>query len=632
MSVFCQNPTYQQKLFYTCKVWGFVKYYHSEVSTCQVNWDSVLIATLPLVKNAVTGADFNNIIDTMLLAAGPMEIAITPPLAPLPPELCRNLNFGWIHDTILRNDVQIILDTLKNNFRPHNICWVEDNDYTTPYIGWLVIHQDSLIYGSDTYSNFPDEWHRLHMLFVYWNIITYFNPYNYVLDNPVDSTLNNYVLSFANVGTSDSLFLCINKICTELNDVHAEGLTTCSNIPVGGASPLLIVRHVEGKYIASKSSLPNIALGDQITAVDGVTTAQWEDSLSPLVSAGDSAVFRRIMCSVLLNGAINSQIVIESIDSMGNAHVTNTTRSFYTYISWFSSHYFNDTLYNKKWRLWDCNVGYVNMGKLLSTDVNPMYLNLQNTTAIIFDLRNYPNGTGWDIANLMYPQQLQFANNATPDVTYPGTFYWGPAYGGINNNPNSYSGQVIVLVNEFTQSQAEYTCMILEAMPNAVIVGSQTAGADGNVTYFNMSSDIQVGYTSLGIFYPNGDSTQRIGIVPDSVVYRTQEGIRDHRDELLEKALQIAGCPSTVPEIPTNASLNISPNPTLTNLHIISLLPSEFSEIKVLDITGQTVISKIVPSQDGFSTTIDLTLLPAGIYLIQVSTKNKIQTQKFIKQ
>jgi carboxyl-terminal processing protease len=39
-----QNPTYEQKLYYTCKIWGFVKYFHSGVSTCQINWDSILVS------------------------------------------------------------------------------------------------------------------------------------------------------------------------------------------------------------------------------------------------------------------------------------------------------------------------------------------------------------------------------------------------------------------------------------------------------------------------------------------------------------------------------------------------------------------------------------------------------------
>ena len=81
ISVICQNsfaqPTLQQKLYYTCKVWGFVKYYHSEVSICHVNWDSVLLHTLPLVRSASTSNEFNDALDTMLLAAGPMALSST---------------------------------------------------------------------------------------------------------------------------------------------------------------------------------------------------------------------------------------------------------------------------------------------------------------------------------------------------------------------------------------------------------------------------------------------------------------------------------------------------------------------------------------------------------------------------
>src|SRR5246127_1854738 len=100
-----QTPTMQQKLYYTCKVWGFVKYFHSGVSTCQVNWDSVLIARLPSIKNALTNTDFNNALDTLLNAAGPMTIV--PGILPdtIAPALKRNRNFGWINDPIFRSDV-----------------------------------------------------------------------------------------------------------------------------------------------------------------------------------------------------------------------------------------------------------------------------------------------------------------------------------------------------------------------------------------------------------------------------------------------------------------------------------------------------------------------------------------------
>jgi hypothetical protein len=99
---------------------------------------------------------------------------------------------------------------------------------------------------------------------------------------------------------------------------------------------------------------------------------------------------------------------------------------------------------------------------------------------------------------------------------------------------------VILLCNQETQSAAEYNCMIFRAMPKVLVIGSQTAGADGNITQFNIGQEMKAGYTSLGVFYPNGDSTQRIGIVPDSVVHPTIAGIRQGRDEVLEKALEVA--------------------------------------------------------------------------------------------
>ena len=61
-------------------------------------------------------------------------------------------------------------------------------------------------------------------------------------------------------------------------------------------------------------------------------------------------------------------------------------------IAGFTSYYPNDTLGTVKWKKWNCNVGYVNMGKLMNSDVDTMYSVLKNTTAIIFDLRNYPSG------------------------------------------------------------------------------------------------------------------------------------------------------------------------------------------------------------------------------------------------
>ena len=45
--------------------------------------------------------------------------------------------------------------------------------------------------------------------------------------------------------------------------------------------------------------------------------------------------------------------------------------------------------------------------------------------------------------------------------------------------------------------------------------------------------------SGLGVYYPDGEETQRIGIVPDIEVKRTIQGVREQRDELLEKAIEL---------------------------------------------------------------------------------------------
>ncbi len=45
--------------------------------------------------------------------------------------------------------------------------------------------------------------------------------------------------------------------------------------------------------------------------------------------------------------------------------------------------------------------------------------------------------------------------------------------------------------------------------------------------------------SGIEVYYPNGKETQRIGIVPDIEVKPTIQGIKDGRNELLEKAIKL---------------------------------------------------------------------------------------------
>ncbi|MNL65656.1 Peptidase family S41 [compost metagenome] len=85
-------------------------------------------------------------------------------------------------------------------------------------------------------------------------------------------------------------------------------------------------------------------------------------------------------------------------------------------------------------------------------------------------------------------------------------------------------------------SQAEWTAMCFQTAGNTTIVGSQTAGTDGNAIDIDFKK-FHTRYTGMGVYYPDGRETQRIGIIPDIEIKPTIKGIQEGKDEVLERAL-----------------------------------------------------------------------------------------------
>jgi hypothetical protein len=190
----------------------------------------------------------------------------------------------------------------------------------------------------------------------------------------------------------------------------------------------------------------------------------------------------------------------------------------------------------------------------------------------------------------------------------------------------------VILIDENTLSAAEYNCMILEALPNVTKIGSQTAGADGNVTNWKLSQDIVTMFTAIGVYYPNGDSTQRIGIVPDIEVRPTRAGVRQGRDEVLEKALEVA-CGVGVKNTGTLQSrLSVFPNPAGNEVTVAVGTAADVSvDIKLTDITGR-VLRKTEIIKGSSAVAINVQNLAPGFYLIVAGNGVQNKTVKFVKE
>jgi hypothetical protein len=148
------------------------------------------------------------------------------------------------------------------------------------------------------------------------------------------------------------------------------------------------------------------------------------------------------------------------------------------------------------------------------------------------------------LGQLLIDKPTEFVRFTRGDLANPGAFHWGSPLSLTPQKPH-YAGKIVILIDEVSQSQAEYTTMAFRSAPGAFVIGSTTAGADGNVSNIPLPGGVHSMISGIGVFYPDKKPTQRIGIIPDEVVKPTIAGIRDGRDELLEAAMRHVLGPDT---------------------------------------------------------------------------------------
>jgi hypothetical protein len=191
-------------------------------------------------------------------------------------------------------------------------------------------------------------------------------------------------------------------------------------------------------------------------------------------------------------------------------------------------------------RMLSDSVAYLKVAWSVAQRAAEYVMQAQDAAVLVLDIRGYPSDfVVFAIGGHLVAGPVPFARFTKADPTNPGAFLWTEPVMHTPREPR-FTGKVVILVDEATQSAAEYTAMGFRAAPNAIVVGSTTAGADGNVSRIPLPGNLEGMISGIGVFYPDGTPTQRVGIVPDLTVRPTIEGIRAGRDEVLEAGVSHA--------------------------------------------------------------------------------------------
>ncbi len=514
-----------------CKLWGFLKYYHPTVAKGKLDWDKEFMTRINEVTSLKTKQEVNEYYSKWINSLGKVKNC-NKCKDDIPNSLKFNLDLAWLSDSL------IFSKTLINQLQ-----FIQQNRNQ----GKNYYVQQSKFVGNTNYDNekpyndsvFPSIELRLLGLARYWNIINYFFPYKYRIGDDWNKVLVEMIPKFKDSRDTVSYHLAMLELTAKINDSHAGFTTKYTNQYFGlkwAPFKFKIIDNkalVTGFYNDSLCKMNDIQHGDVFLKVGNLTIEDIIKEKSKYIGASNEPTKLRNFYYAIFNGQTDS---VRAIFDRNGIVIEKT---IYRYYFKDFKYKWTDNGKNDTCKILDGNIGYLNLG-LLQPKQTDWYLNrLKDTKAIIFDVRNYPNGTMYSIANFLNTDNKQFAKFTNPDISYPGVYHYTAPYSCGKKNNSPYAGKVILLFNETSQSHAEFTLMALQTAPNVISIGSQTAGADGNVSLITFPGNYKTYMTGIGVYYPDGRETQRVGIVPDIVVKPTVDGIKNGKDEVLDKAIEV---------------------------------------------------------------------------------------------
>lgn len=519
------------------KVWGFLKYHHPQVAQGELQWDFELFRIMPAVLESTDRSEANSAMVDWLDRIGVPEGC--DPCAEEPTDLHLTPELGWIRDA------DVLGEKLSDRLQAvHEFRFAGDENFylsTMPRVGNPVFNHEPVYFN----RTLPDAGYRLLAVFRTWNIIEYWFPYRDLMDAEWDTVLLEFIPRMVAADTWDDYRLEFFAFAAHIQDTHANIWSeTGIRPPVGECAWPVEVRFIEDKatvaaYTDSEQGPKSgLEIGDIILKMDGVPLDTLIEQWSPYYCASNQSTFLNDLGRHMSRGDCGASGESEvEIERNGNKE---TIIVFRTHVK--RPNFGERDRPGETFQLLSEEVAYLKLSNITIADVPDYLERASGTKGLVIDIRNYPGEfVVFALGMRLIEEETPFARFTVCDPSNPGAFTWGKSLSLYPEAPG-YEGKVMVLVNEASISQAEYTAMALRAGPNAKVVGSTTKGADGNVSNIPLPGGLKLMISGIGVFYPDKTPTQRVGIVPDVFVEPTIAGTMAGRDEVLEEALrQILG-------------------------------------------------------------------------------------------
>ncbi len=368
---------------------------------------------------------------------------------------------------------------------------------------------------------------RIGVVITAWNVFQHFYPYFDVVHSDWEVILKKTLFEVQDNKDEKDFLTSLRKMTASLDDGHIR----VRHPSEGNLKPLpLIFDYLEDQIVIVATSSDQLQKGDILMELDGKPAGELLLSYEEIMSGSPQWKKQKALREFSKDDSAKiSDMKIKRDDRELKVQVVRTLPP---------------PQYDRPDNVSEIQEGiyYVNLCKATMEEIEKRIQEISKAKGVVFDLRGYPN-SNHPIIGYIIDTPVQSAKWLKPLIIYPDheniTGYDTTGRWKIEPMQPRIQGKIVFLTDENAISYGESVMGIIEYYNLAEIVGSQTAGANGNVNSVTTLGGFNIRWTGMKVLKHDDSQHHMVGIIPTCPMEPTIKGIREGRDELLEKAMEI---------------------------------------------------------------------------------------------
>ena len=554
-----------QNLVAFTRLLGYVRHFHPSDEAAEADWNALAIKGVRAVEDAPDAEVLVEQLQSFTQPVAPtVRVATVDSLAPAAPSalfpstslgalaLRRWKHLGYGNETSRRYSSERTTRPVPIDQPPANVYDTDTLLYDADLSGGasaqipLAVFADSngtLPRGTSSdssprYVNYTaeDRATRLAAVALAWNVFQHFYPYFDVVGTDWNTELRRALRAAATDPDAEAFKHTLDQMVAALDDGHG-GVSGPGATPLTHTVPFTwdwIENQLVVTHVASGAEV-NVQPGDVVAAVDGTPAADTLAALEASISGATPQSKRYSALRDLRYGSESSTLTLR---------VTSPDEKLRTVTAERTHFYRNAPEEPRPEPISEIRPGilYVNLGTATTEQFNAALPRLEKTDGLVFDLRGYPRNIRPVFLQHLSRDSLRSARWMVPVVLRPDREGWSFDESGRWTLPPKepyLDTPRVFLTDGRAISYAESILGIVEHYDLAEIVGSATAGTNGNVNTIALPGGHQIHWTGMKVLKHDGTRHHGIGIQPTVPASRTIEGVQDGRDEVLERGVEV---------------------------------------------------------------------------------------------